>query len=643
MEGPQLMAFTQTARNYTAQSDKRVYYTLEVRGFHDESVQWSRLPLAREGFRLTNDREELAASLEFTLPAANALHFSELNPNNPLALFSEARLTCEMAGESEVLFLGFISEIREEGGVMRCFARDYAQKLSRAVCEVELEGETTAELALSPLIALTSEYDACTFGFDQQQTPDGFSAQGVRRAWKPDDIRVYANGAEVQPDLYRVYPESGVVRFAQPLPQSPGVTGVRCYIEGTSDVASAITAALQYPQDKGGTGADENELDLPDIGTDLNRLEWRRGAGKASELLTAISAKLPRNYRFWHDPSRGVFTHALMEQSNLPMHTLHGVASFARTRSRKSIYTRVIVRGVRSNPPNLATGAAVTDLQQNVGEVFEWLGNERTVGQGSIALIIDGDANHGFGRHNAPYLYQFYDFALIDLGVDADGLPPRVSAIELTAANSYNVNSQKSANTKFSFGYEILGSVDGVDYERISPDAQVLLAPLQTARIDNLTMTRMRYVKLRVKPAKDGVSNDNDPGLALNEIRIYGDDSFIAEAALQNTDPQGAFYCRELLEKCGGAGAQVMLVDVGDSLPECEAAKLAADLLTESLCAYTSFEVECAADPTVRVGQTVSCAHPVTGGAQSFLVERVELTPARVRVSGTDYNAEVLR
>lgn len=637
------MAFTQTARDYTAQPDKRIYYTLEVRGFHEENAQWSRIALARDGFRLTNDRDELAASLEFTLPAANTLHFSELNPNNSLALFSEARLTCEMAGESEVLFLGFINEICEEGGVMRCFARDYAQKLSRAVCEVELEGECTGEMPLSPLVALAGEYDVCTFGLDPQQTPDGFSAQGVRRAWKPGDIRVYANGAEIQPGLYRVYPESGVVRFALPLPQSPGVTGVRCYIEGTSDAAQAVTAMLQYPQDKGGIGANVNDYDLPDIGTDLHRLEWRRGAGKTSEFLSALSAKLPRNYRFWQDPSRGVFTHALMEQSTQPTQTLHGVASFTRTRNRKDIYTRVIVKGTRTNPPNLATGAAVTDLQQNVGEVFEWNGNERTVGQGSIALIIDSDPNHGFGRHNVPYLYQFYDFALIDLGLDADGLPPRISAVELTAANSYNVNSQKSANTKFSFGYEILGSIDGVDYERISPDAQVLLAPLQTARIDNLTMQRMRYVKLRVKPAKDGVSNDGDPGLALNEIRIYGDDSFIAEAALQDTDPQSAFYSPELMEKCAGAGPQIMLVDVGDTLPECEAAKLAADLLAQSLCAYTSFEVECAADPTVRVGQTVACAHPVTGGAQSFLVERVELTPGRVRVSGTDYNAEVLR
>jgi hypothetical protein len=160
------MAFTQTARDYVAQPDKRIFYTLEVRGFHDENAQWARLSLTREGFTLTDDRAELASSLEFTAPAGNALHFGETDPANPLALFSEARLTCEMAGESEALFLGFITEICEDGALLRCFARGHAAKLARAACEVELEGECTGELAQSPLIALANEYDNHTFGLD---------------------------------------------------------------------------------------------------------------------------------------------------------------------------------------------------------------------------------------------------------------------------------------------------------------------------------------------------------------------------------------------------------------------------------------------------------------------------------------------
>ena len=269
--------------------------------------------------------------------------------------------------------------------------------------------------------------------------------------------------------------------------------------------------------------------------------------------------------------------------------------------------------------------------------------DSKKFGEGTIALTCDGDSNRGFGRHDAPYAYEFYDFAAYDLGLDDSGQPTRVSAIGVVAANSKNVNSQKSANTKFSYGYEILGSVDGVNYERVSPDAHLLLPPLAEALLTNLTMRRMRYVKVRVKPAKDGVSNESDPGLALNEIRMFGEEDFVVEAAVQGDDPDRPYYYPELLEKTAAAGPQVLTVDVGDELPESEALKLARDLLEESLYLYLGYEAVCIADPTVRVGDTVSCTHPVAGGDQAFLVERVELTQTKTRVFGTDYNAEVLR
>jgi hypothetical protein len=301
------------------------------------------------------------------------------------------------------------------------------------------------------------------------------------------------------------------------------------------------------------------------------------------------------------------------------------------------------VHGGRANPPNLALDATVTDLQAGVGEKYEWNGNDKNFGEGSVALTCDGDSNRGFGRHDAPYAYEFYDFAKYDLGLDENGQPARVSAVGVVASNSKNVNCQKSANSKFSYGYEILGSIDDIDYEPISPDAHLLLPPLAEVLLTNLTMRRMRYVKIRVKPAKDGVSNESDPGLALNEIRIFGEDDFVVEAAVQGVAPGEPYYCPELLEKTAAAGPQVLTVEVGDELPESEALRLAQDLLEESLYAYLGYEAVCIADPTVRVGDTVSCIHPVTGDAQAFLVERVELTPARTRVYGTDYNAEILQ
>jgi hypothetical protein len=637
------MAFTETAREQLRQLNKDIRYSLSVRNAHPEGNAWVELQLAGEGFTLVADRSELATSLSFATPATAPLHFDELDPANPLALYSELKLEAEVAGESEALFRGFITEVVEEGALLRVHARDQAVRLSRSLCQVELEGGTTDEITNAPLVALPDEYDAHTFGFDAGSTPDGFSPTGGRRAWKPGDIRVYSAGDEVQPDFYCVYPESGVVRFSDPIPQAPTVGSVRCYLEGTSDVSAAVTAALQYPQADGGAGIPPEELELPMLGVDLHRLEWRRGQGTAASFAQALTKRLPRNYFFRYDSVVGKHKHSLLEQSATPARSLINVSAFAHTRTRAAIYTRVVVTGRRTNPPNLALGADITDLQEGVGEKYAWDGNDKQFGQGSVALIYDGDSNTGFGRHDAPYAYQFYDFALLDLGLDEDGLPPRISSVEVVASNSQNVNSQKSANTMFSYGYELLGSEDGVSYERISPDALLLLPPLAIARLSGLTMPRVRYLKVRVKPAKDGVSNESDPGLALNEIRVYGDDWFAAEARVQDEDSEGEFYYPELLEKAQAFGPQALIVDVGDSLAETEAAKLAAELLAESLFAYNTYEIESIADPTLHLGETVSYVHPVTGEEHAMVVERIELTPVRTRVFGTDYNAEVLR
>ncbi|OGK08487.1 MAG: hypothetical protein A2Y63_04170 [Candidatus Riflebacteria bacterium RBG_13_59_9] len=618
-------------------------YTLSARNSHPEGVEWVELKLARDAFVLVSDRSQFAATLEFALPAIDEQYFGELDPENPLALFSEVKLACEVATENETLFHGFVTEIQEEGATLRVFARDLALKLSRTVCEAEVEGDTTEEIGSAQLVPLTEEFDDHTYGFDPILTPTGFGAGGKRRAWKPGDIRVYASGEELSPDFYRVYPLSGVVKFLDPLPTSLTAKKVRCYLEGTSDAAEAITEALQCSQEKGGVGAQSSELALPDLGTDLHRIAWRRSSGKTVDFLEAVRSRLPRNYRFYYNSDQGKFTHCLLEQEQTASRSLINVSSLVRRRSRGPVYTRVVVRGVRTNPPNLALNAVVTDLQAGVGEKYEWDGNNKNFGQGSIGLITDGENNHGFGRHNAPYAYQFYDFAKLDLGLDEDGLPPRVSAIEIVASNSKNVNSQKSANTKFSYGYEILGSNDDILYERVSPDAQFLLPPLAVARLASLTVQRMRYVKVRVKPAKDGVSNEDDPGLALNELRVFGDPEYIVEVTVQGDNPNGDFYYPQLLEKVANAGVQVLALDVGDELPETEALKLAREVLAESLYPYLSYEAECIADPTVRVGNTVSCAHPVTSDPGNFLVERVELTPTRTRVYGTDFNAEVLR
>ncbi len=362
-----------------------------------------------------------------------------------------------------------------------------------------------------------------------------------------------------------------------------------------------------------------------------------------SELFDLLSDFVPNNYYFFYDAEDGKFKHTLISQKPQADREVINVAEFSRLRMRENVFTSVAIRGKRTDPNNLALSATLTDLQASTGEIFRWNGSEKIFGEGSINLTRDGDDNTDFGRHNVPYQYTFYDFILFELPLDSYGKPPIISAVGITAANSKNVNSQSSSNPKFSYGYEVLGSNNGSNYEPISEQARVLLRPLERVIIPAFEESRYRYIKLRVKPAKDGVSNDNDPGLAVNEVRIYGDDNYLVQVGIQGNDPQGKFYYPELLEKTNGVGFQVLLLDVADKLAEAEAKKLAESILLESLRDYLAYQITSITDPAVKIGQTVSVKHPVTGEMFTFLVERIEIKPTYSKIYGRDLNAEVLR
>jgi len=637
------MPFSSSTIEYLKGKSKTIFYTLEVKSSHPESSAWKELPLTQGGFSLTNDREELGSTLVFTVPSDDLRCFAELDPTNALALFSEVRLTAKVQAEQEVLFRGFILELSEEMGIIRAFCVDHCYRLMRALCAVNVEGDRTAQISNAPLVPLTAEYDDHTYGLDRNLTPEGFSPEGKRRAWKLGVAKIFDGNSEVLPDFYRVYPSSGVVRFLDPLPRNPTISGISCFIEGTSDVAEALAQILGFPREKGGAGIPSSEIELAPLSFDLNSYFLARGEALASDAIENIKEVLSQNYRFYYDSDAGKFKHTLLVQDSPPARELINLASLTRVRSRENLFTRVVVRGKRVTPVNLALNASLTDLQDGVGEVFRWNGSEKLFGEGSIGLIRDGDDNSGFGRHNAPYPYEFQDFALFDLGLDADGNPPIISSIEITASNSKNVNSTSSSNAKFLYGYEILVSGDGINYEAFTPEGPILLRPLERARVYPPKAGPARFVKIRVKPAKDGVSNENDPGLALNEIRIYGEEFYLAEARVQGTDPFGEFYYPELLEKTQGVGTQALLLDVGDSLAETEALKLAKELLKRAITDYFAYEATCISDPTLKVGDSVLARHPVTGEQVEFLVERIELTPNVSRVFGKDYNAMVLK
>ncbi len=246
------MAFTSQTVSYLKNYEKTIKYKLEVRSSHPESSIWSEINILPGGFTIVRDRTQLGSTLIAQVPGENLLYFEEIEAANPLALFSEVRLTCQVGNEQGVLFLGFIVEIREEEGRFSLLAIDHCYRLMRSLCEIEVDGELTTEITNAPLYPLPDEFDNYTFGLRQEETPLGFSSVGKRRAWKPSVYKIVEAGKELSPDFYRVYPNSGVVRFLDPIPSSPVIESIHCYIEGTSDVSEAVSQALTYSRELGG-------------------------------------------------------------------------------------------------------------------------------------------------------------------------------------------------------------------------------------------------------------------------------------------------------------------------------------------------------------------------------------------------------
>lgn len=637
------MTFTDAARDALKGALKTVAFRLRLKTRFPESNTFAEFALAAEDFSLTRDAASDAAALQASLIFADPQMADEYAHGNRVQLFAEVELWCDvvtLAGgvESERLFHGVVTDVRPQDFGIDIAARDMMEKLARSTCRIDREASFTADLGEQPIYQ-APEGDALTYGLDPTRTPDGFSSEGVRRAWREGDIRVFADGAEVPAVKYYIYADSGLVRFASAQPGVLTVTGVKCYIEGTNDLSLIIADALTQSWESGGPGVLPGDLDFPFVGVDLNRIRWEVGDGTVAELWKSIRRAIPQNVRLWYESDAGTFELRAVAQAETPPRALFCPVSVATPRSTERIATRVVLAGEKEAPALLSAGATLTDLQTGQGEAFRWDGNAKTFGAGTIDLARDGNPNCGFGRHAVPYVYQFYDFALFDLGLEADGRPPVVGSVVVTAANSLNANSQSLANPNLLFGYEAWGSNDGVAFDFAAPGARIFLRALETGEMK--IERRYRYVKIRVKPAQDDADNGDDPALAANEIRVFGAPKYAVEAKAQGDDPMAPHYYPHLVTKASRLGHVTHYDDMGRILSEFAAEKLAHALLDEYVRLFQQVEFESVCDPTVRLYDTARVVDQVTGRTHDMLVERVTLDGTRTVVAGTNWRAPV--
>ncbi len=641
------MALTMLSRAELAKRSKRIAIRPRIKTSHPESDTFEEFRIADGGFRLTRE-SGLPAMLEIEPAPPDGGFGAETDPANRFQLFARIEVWCEVflaagGSETERLFDGIVTEIERIDGRLKLVALDMLHVLSRTVTSVAFDASAVAIADGAPL-ASAPELGAFAYGLDVSETPDGFSAEGKRRSWKQSDVRVTnSSGAEIPPAAYAVYPDSGAVVFHSAPGGAIFVNGVRCYVEGTADVSAIIAAALAYPKPLGGPGISGGDLDFDNLGLDINRVRWDETDGSVFDFWRFLKRSLPGNVFLYYDSASGKYKLASAAQQETPQLALINPIRVESPFDGYGVQTRVVVKGDVPQPRPISETAIVTDLLNGDGDIFRWNGNAKIFGEGSLSLVKDGDGNTGFGRHNLsgePYAWR--DFARLDLGLGADGKPRRITRIDVVAANSHNPNSQGAASLKFLYGVEILGSADGESYERISRDAVMYLKPLEVRTIENPVFDGARFLKIRIKPAKDGLSNDGDPAAALNEIRVYGTQKFAAVAQAQAEDSEADFYYPALLEKTSLIGHLTFVEDASGLFDEFAARKRASDLLGEFVRAFQRAEYSSVFDPMLKPLITVEIADEMTGTEAGILVEKVVMDGRKTLAQGTNYLAEPL-
>lgn len=641
------MALTALSRAEIAKRSKRILIKPRIKTSHPESDTFEDFQIADGGIRLTREAG-LPAMLEIEPVPPVGGFGAETDPSNRFQLFARIEVWCEVflaegGSETERLFDGIVTEIERTDGRMKIFALDMLHALSRTVTGVTFDASGVAIADGAPLVPV-ADLGALAYGLDIAETPDGFSAEGAMRSWKPADVRVTnLSGAEIPPAAYAVYPDSGAVVFHSAPGGDVFANGVKCYVEGTADVSAILAAALAYPKALGGPGISGGDLDFDNLGLDLNRVRWDETDGSVFDFWRFLKRALPGNVFLYYDSADGKYKLNSTVQQAEPELSLINPIRVESPCDGYAVHTRVIVKGDVPEPRPISETAIWTDLLAGDGGIFRWNGNAKVFSEGSLSLIKDGDGNTGFGRHNLsgePYAWR--DFARLDLGLGADGKPRRITRIDVVAANSHNPNSQSAASLKFLYGVEILGSADGDSYERISGDSLMYLKPLEVRTIENPVFDNARYLKIRIKPAKDGLSNDSDPAAALNEIRVYGSQKYAVVAQAQAEDSEAEFYYPALLEKTSQIGHLTYIEDASGLFDEFAAKKRAADLLIEFVRAFQRAEYSCVFDPMIAPLMTVEIADEMTGAAAAILAEKIIMDGCKTLVCGTNYLAEPL-
>ena len=660
------MGFTQLATNELRSSGRQVAWQLEARSDLTDDLAWVELPLA--DFRLLID-DSGAARLRAELPDAAGSWSDPDDPDNPLRLLSELRLRATVGSESELLFRGRLTQLDPGEGLLRLRALDWSCLFAETECDISLAPDETAVIALRQLALIGGGAFGSVYGFTYTGAGDpAFNADGNpgtrRRSFVPGDIRVWYDAAmtlEVSPAHYQVNLTGGSVSILEDTAGSSyWLSGVRCYMEGTLDLAELYRTALKFPVASGGPGLTDAQLDIPPLGiSPAGAIGWQ---GRISDLFARLRESQQANLRLWYDPEADKFVLRLVEQQAQADLELLSATERGRPRDIAALYSRVVVSGNSERPVNvLADGATASDSATQ-GNWFAWDG--LNVGADSsfasvAPLLWDGDTSRGASLHNLAvsenggtgFYDSWYEFMQFDLGSES-----RVQRVRAVLPGSRNLNAAAGHQGLFWPGLRLLGSLDGSDWRLLSPLLQGRFAPHSLLDVGSaeLSMPRLRYLRVQLGAYKHGFDNQSDPSIGLAELELYTEEhyrvvreieplatppSWYSYSADYDSDGQPDRWLRNrplLWVRLGGRHRTLFTQFAGN---EFLAADRATDLLAESLRQFCGIEWRCLPDPRIRLYQTVEGSDRL-GNVVSALVERIEHSPRASIVGGTDYLSE---
>jgi hypothetical protein len=660
------MPFTESATNELRRTGRHIGWSLEARSDLTDDEAWQELPLA--DFRLLQDTTG-AARLRCEVPDAGGDRGDPDAVDNPLRLLGELRLTSHVGSESAVLFRGRVTELDPAEGLIRLRALDWSCLFAETECDVSLAPDETTELSVRQLSLIGGGMLGSVYGFVYTGPGDlafntGSNPGTRRRSFVPGEIRLWYDSAktsEVSPSHYQVNLTGGTVSILEDTAGSSyWLSGVRCYIEDTLDLAELYRAALKYPVAKGGPGLVDEDLDIPDLGlSPAGAIGWQ---GSLSGLFAKLRDSQQANLRLWYEPETAKFVLRLVEQQATAELELLSAAERGRPRDISALYSRVVVSGKSERPGNaLANGATPSDTS-TAGDWFSWDG--LNVGADSSFAAVspnlwDGDVSRGASLHNLAasenggtgFYDSWYEYMQFDLGEEE-----RVQRVRAVMPGSRNLNSAAGHQGLFWPGLRLLGSLDGSEWRLLSPLLQGRFAPhsLVEAAGGDLTMPRLRYLRVQLGAYKHGFDNLSDPSIGLAELELYTTESYRVVREIDPLATPASFHTysadydgdgfldrwqrnRPLLWARLGQRHRTLFTDFAGN--EFLAADRATDLLAESLRQFSGMAWRSLPDPRIRLYQTVS-AKDRTGSVASALVERIEHSPRATLVGGTDYLSE---